>query len=87
MSKGQTRLDELRAKMNVPHPVYPKLMVDTRTQAEVGESRKTDMIIPIIRLARTAKKRGRSFSINRDLDGAYRIHGRLDDGKALAQLN
>lgn len=87
MSDEQTRLEAINAKRIMAHPVYPWLRVDMRTQREVEESRNLKHKHPILRLAKKAKKMGRSFKVARDLDGAYRIANRLDEGKGLEGIS
>jgi hypothetical protein len=73
---------KINAKRAVQSPRYPWLRVDMRTQREVEQSRTLWPLISIHRLARKARKLGRKLTINRDLDGAYRIGARLDGRKA-----
>ena len=65
-------------KRYTPHPRYSWLFVDTRTQPEVERTRELMPKAPISRLARRAKQLGRRLTVERDLDGAYRLFRRLD---------
>lgn len=78
-------IDKLRAKMDVQHPLYPWLRVDMRTQAEVEQSRMLRLKKPIHRLARSARRQGRSFTVAKDVDGAYRVT-RLDGTSGLIKI-
>lgn len=66
---------------NVQHPLYEWLRVDIRSAQEIEESRKLESVY-LHRLAKNAAKNGNaSLRVEKDLDGAYRLHGRLDRGK------
>lgn len=72
--KRKERIEAINRKRAAPHPLYPWLRVDARTQAEIEETREMKRQAPIHRLARKAKKMGREMEVSRDVDGAYRIN-------------